>query len=444
MSRLAFTIALFLCPVLCIGWAPPSQASDRAALDRRIKNDLASLRKKPSDPDLHLDLAEAYFEKGQFALSMKEYDRAVCLAPGVMRYHLARGDALEQLDRYDDAYRDYRAVLAIRPKTGKDLYMRAQTLEQLGRYEECLVASQAALKGGYRNFKVLRLRGKCFYRLDRYNEAIPVLEQSLKLKQNPTTYRYLGLCQRALGRLDRAVSIFAEAVKRYPDDGALQLEMAVALLMADRVKEAKSSYLAFKKTDRTERFADWRDFSLFCEAQKKLDDYSKIIALKGASDAAPVYERAVLYMELGQYQRAGDEMKRYLEQSRYKGRAGITGAIIAELGLRLSGRRYDAEQVARQAREKLSIRSWPYPILEFVSGTLSGEKLLTLASDDARKAQAGYYIAMIDLLNRHESQAVANLKKVLASPARGIDEYSLARAELERLQRRARLREKSS
>lgn len=444
MSRLAFTVGLLPCLVLSIGWAPPSHASDRAALDRRIRNDLASLRKKPSDPDLHLDLAEAYFERGQFALAMREYDRAVTLSPGAMRYHLARGDALEQLDRFEDAYRDYRAVLAIHPRTGQDFYMRAQTLEQLGRYKECLVASQAALKEGYRNFKVLRLRGKCFYRLDRYDEAIRALEQSLKLRQNPTTYRYLGLCQRALGRLDKAVSIFAEAAKRYPDDGALQLETAVALMMADRVKEAKSSYLAFKRADRTERFADWRDFSLFCEAQKKLDDYSKIIALNGAGDAAPVYERAVLYMELGQYQRAGDEMKRYLEQNGYQGRAGITGAIIAELGLRLSGRQYDAEQVARQAREKLSIRSWPYPILEFVSGALSGERLLSLASDSTRKAQAGYYIAMIDLLNRHESQAIACLKKVLASDARGIDEYSLARAELERLQRRARLRERSS
>ncbi|MGD9685275.1 MAG: tetratricopeptide repeat protein [Candidatus Obscuribacterales bacterium] len=441
MLRLALTFFLFLS--LSQG-APPALASDRAALERRIKSDLALLRKSSADPDLHLDLAEAYFEKGQFALSMKEYDRAVSLAPGAMRYHLARGDALEQLDRYDDAYRDYRAVLAIRPKTGRDLYMRAQTLEQLGRYEESLSAAQAALKGGYRNFKVLRLRGKCFYRLDRYDEAIAALDQSLKLKQNSTTYRYLGLCQRAMGRLDKAVSIFSEAARRYPEDGVLQLETAVALMMADRVKEAKSYYLVFEKTDRTEQFADWREFSLFCEAQKKLDDYSKIIALKGASDAAPVYERAVLYMELGQYQRAGDEMKRYLEQSGYKGKAGITGAIIAELGLRLSGRRFDAEQVARQAREKLSVRSWPYPILEFVAGTLSREKLLNLASDNTRKAQAGYYIAMIDLLNRHESQAIAGLKKVMASGARGIDEFSLARAELERLERRARLRERSS
>lgn len=402
-------------------------------------------RAEQKDPQLYFKLGWSYYDRGQFSKAISAFDKAIELRPGNMEYLLSRGDTFDRIERYDRAFLDYRRVLKVKPVTAEQFYWRAQALEHLSRYDETLEFLDQAINKGYTGYRVHRLKGKALYRLDRFDEAISELRKSIAIKKQPTTYLHLARSYRANGSVDRALVTLKEAIGLFGDDSNLALEQTITLLVAEEPEQAQAAFRAFQKSDpyRLFEFSSWRDLVLHAEAEKKLDNYSKIIALSKMSNTALYYERAVLYMELARYDRAGEEMNRFLKLTDWSGKAGVSGATIAYLCFRLCGKRYEADAIVRQSGRKLKLEEWPGPLFRFVIGSITETELESLASDKKRKTQSGYYRGMIDLLHRRNDLARHKLKSVLEHGDRGLDEYALSRAELRRLEHRKSIGKKS-
>ncbi len=168
----------------------------------------------------------ALIEDQTFA-AIEAYSGAVALRPDAMLARLRRGEAYQRRGDLDAAVHDFRAATdldatAVRPREelGNALY-------QLQRYQEAAEAFETTLALDDRltrvNFKLALAR----YRSGDLNAAIALLTRaSAANEMTAESYYLLGLCLRDSRRVSEAQHAFEQAIALSPALGAAREELA--------------------------------------------------------------------------------------------------------------------------------------------------------------------------------------------------------------------------
>ena len=405
--------------------------------------------------------AEQFFKRSQACsvagrsdLALVEVTRAIRLKPDEMSYLIARASIFEALERYAESDRDLERALHITPKSSQDYYLRAETLYGLKRFKNALDSLSRAEKLGYsgkRLDRLYRLRGKILYKLGLLDSSIESLKKAVAIKPTSTTYLYIGRCLKEKGDLQKALIELNEAEKLGPPSSSVLLTRALLLYRLKKLDQAKFAYKKWKtlESGAASLYPDWKAFCYLGETDTKIDYYSNLIALSSGNNADPVYERALLYLALARYDEAASEFQRYLAMTGWKGRAGTTAACHAITGFNLCGRSIQAQKLVNTGKIRLDKKLWPYPIFQYLSGSLDQKSLIASSTDSKKLVQTRYFVAMnliyhnqpevaLSLLKRIQSQAGATSRKLTGS-IRGLDEFQLACSEADRLRHRLSL-----
>jgi hypothetical protein len=211
--------------------------------------------------------------------------------------------------------------------------------------------------------------------------------------------------------------------------------------LLNRTAEAKKNYEVWLRSwPKAPELSTWESFVRFGELERKLEQYGRMLALSQTSNEDIFFDRALLYMEEGEYESAAIEMERYLEVTGWGGKSGVMGACYAYMAFRMCGRNARARSIELEAANIIRRHDWPYPILQFLSGIISREKLDSLATDKQKKTQAYLFQAYDDARHERTNDAVRKLKWITTQGDKSLDEFALAQAEQRRLAHRERVK----
>lgn len=412
---------------------PPAEAI--ALLTRKIKAD-------GKNAEWYHQRAETYALIGRNREALADHNKSVVLAPRSIRFLIARGDFFETIAQYDLAYADYLAALKSKPVTAEDFYWHAEILKNLAQYNQAIKYCDTALEKGFKTHRVYRLKGRCFYRMDKPREAIINFRKSLHMVKVPATYIAISRCLRRSANYDESLKALEEAKKIEPLYREIYYELALVHLLLDHREAARKNYdIWIASLPKAPELSTWDSFVRFAELERKLEEYGRMLSLSQTSNEDIFYDRALLYMEEGEYESAAKEMERYLEVTGWRGKSGVIGACYAYIAYRMCGRNAKARSVQLDAKNILRRRDWPYPIFRYLCEELSANKLDALANDKRKKTQAYLFEALDDRQLNQINEANRKLQWIVTKGDKSLDEFSLAQAELRRLayQQRAKV-----
>ncbi|MEM9770046.1 MAG: tetratricopeptide repeat protein [Cyanobacteria bacterium P01_D01_bin.73] len=125
----------------------------------------------------------------------------------------ARGNALDELGRYDEAIAAYDRALEADPKFYAAWVNRGYCLDRLGRYRAAIASFDQALRIKPDYDGLWYNRGTVLGKIQRYGAAVESFNRALKLKPNfPAAWNNRGTALTKLNHYDEAIASFDRAI----------------------------------------------------------------------------------------------------------------------------------------------------------------------------------------------------------------------------------------
>ena len=159
-------------------------------------------------------------------------------------------------------------------------------------------------------------------------------------------------------------------------------------------------------------------------------DYTQVLALR--TDTTARRYRAWVNLYRGRLTEAADDFTRYMQDTEGKESDAPYATIAAVLALRRLGRRDEAEKLLRRWEPQLDAKRWPAPVLEFLRGKLTEDRLIASASGAGQKTEALAYAGVAALAGGASEHGFRLLSRVLREGDPAYLEYDLAYHELRR------------
>ena len=182
--------------------------------------------------------------------ALEAFEQAIALDPAKANYRSAKGGALFNLGRYQEAERALRKALHLDKKDVEIRSNLALALEHLGRTAEALEQYGLALdiQPGYEPARVNR--GALLMGLGRYSEALGNNKLLLQSRPDwPLAHFNLGDTLLALGEWQEALAAFDKALVLQADYAKAHFNRAVALSMLGRFSESEEAFATAKRLD---------------------------------------------------------------------------------------------------------------------------------------------------------------------------------------------------
>jgi tetratricopeptide (TPR) repeat protein len=303
-----------------------------------------------------------------------------------------------------------------------------------------------------------------------FKEQIPDLKNltGAKVSEAETEY-FAGDLDFQVGRLEDAEKHLTRALTLDPKLAAAHISLGSLRWRQGRIDEAKQAYRTAVTVDPQNYLGYYYD-SIFLAAEGSVDEaiagFRKALELQ--PNAVAVHTRlADLYVRLGkddaallEYQAAlaldskNGENQRAITYIHLRAGRGANAALAARAFLRLRG--WDDERAAyvalagaigyrnshqneranvllQAAGRRLSASAWPAPIFRYLRRELSATDLLALATDKDKQTEAHAYLGLDLVQAGKPDEAREHLEWVVTHGNKGFIEYSLSRAELQRL-----------
>jgi len=207
---------------------------------------------KPSLPEVHFSLGNAYMKTGKTAQAITELKRGIDLAPNSDQAYTRLGSAYLDSGQIDSAIGAYEKAIELNPYYWEshmdlgDAYFNAgdnqKALEEFQRVTE-LYPDNA---GGWTNL------GSTYERLSQYDRSIAALQKAIALQPDWQTYSNLSAVYFYLGRYNEAVQWAQKAVELSPNQHMAVGNLADAYRWSGQKDKANETYdkaiaLAFRE-----------------------------------------------------------------------------------------------------------------------------------------------------------------------------------------------------
>ena len=191
----------------------------------------------------HFEKGKSYFDKGQYAEAVIEYQNAVSIDAtfGEARKQLAEsytrvGNDRAAFDQFVRAADLLPNDVALQVHTGNLLLV-------VRKPEEALARADSALKIEPKNIQALVLRGNALAGLSSYEDALKSIEQAIQLDpERGATYTHLGQIELAQGRRQQAESAFLKAVELDPKEILSRLALGNFYWSIGRMNDAEVTF----------------------------------------------------------------------------------------------------------------------------------------------------------------------------------------------------------
>lgn len=235
-------------------------------------------------PQEHFQMGRRLFLAGQLREALRQFDRAVLLAPGNVRFLTARGACRMRLKDFEGAYRDFNQALLLHPDnadllrlrgtasmclceadraiqdlsqaiaiapTTQAIFNRATCYVQTARYEKAIADYSNLIKSRRNLYASLFQRGRVYYLLDQYDKAIVDFTAVIKADPNSAVKCYMcrGRAFAAKGRTDLALADLKKAVLLDGEYAESFYAPAVEALIESDADEKKLSTAAASGSD---------------------------------------------------------------------------------------------------------------------------------------------------------------------------------------------------
>jgi predicted O-linked N-acetylglucosamine transferase (SPINDLY family) len=169
--------------------------------------------------------AETFSNRGNALQELKRFeealascDRAIALDPGYVGAWINRGIALGELRRFDQALASYNQAITLAPDHAAAFYNRGNALKEIMRFDEALADYDRAiaLKSDYAN--AFHGRAVAIAELGHYDQALVNYNQAIALKPDyADAFHGRGIALAELGHYDQALASYSQAMALAPD-----------------------------------------------------------------------------------------------------------------------------------------------------------------------------------------------------------------------------------
>lgn len=162
---------------------------------------------------------DKYYERGDIASAIREYEHALALDGGNVNVHNSLGVCYAVLGDHGRAVDQFSAALRLEPDEYMAVYNIGLIHVLLGRRDTALgfFLKANALRNDV--FEILAQTGKLYLEMGQPQAARPFLEHASRLRsKSGNVYRLLGDCYVAVGIPEKAISAYQKAVKANPTD----------------------------------------------------------------------------------------------------------------------------------------------------------------------------------------------------------------------------------
>jgi predicted O-linked N-acetylglucosamine transferase (SPINDLY family) len=230
------------------------------------------------------------------------FDQSISLAPDDASTFYNRGNALQELKRFDAAVTSYDQAIALKPDYAGAFYNRGNALRELGRTDEALASYNQAVALKPDHADAFNNRGVVLQKVKRFDEAVASYDRAIALAaDNASAFYNRGAALQELKRFDEAVASYDRVIALTPNYADAYFNRGNALHALKRFDEALTSYneAITLKRDYAEAFNNrgvtLMDLKRFDEA---LVNYNRAIALK-PDYAGAFNNRGNVLQELG-------------------------------------------------------------------------------------------------------------------------------------------------
>ncbi len=236
----------------------------------------------PRDPRLHFSLGVVLAAGRQYAEAIRELARADALRPGTFEILHNLGEAYLRNENYSQAEATLSRALALKPDSVGTMYLLARAETERRHYLDALDLLLRARQRDPQNPDVLFLMGRISMIQNYYEDAIPVLEEGVRvaprrpdlraalgesyftsgsvdqalaqfkiligLDPSASSYAFMGLAYRHLGRFDEAKKYFNEGLAREPGNATCLYNLGYIASRQGNYAEAESYLKAALKS----------------------------------------------------------------------------------------------------------------------------------------------------------------------------------------------------
>src|SRR6185503_2575931 len=132
------------------------------------------------------------------------------------------------------------------PQTDKhrDLLREAVRLHDQGNYDGAIAGYREILNENQDDISALYELGFSYFVKGEYQKSLEIANKGAQYKSNALAafYTLMGNDLDHLGQTDKAIKIYTEGIKQFPQDVQLHYNMAIALMGAKKVDDAKKSF----------------------------------------------------------------------------------------------------------------------------------------------------------------------------------------------------------
>jgi protein O-mannosyl-transferase len=220
-----------------------SQLAKQGKLDEAIALYHTALSYKPTFPETHFFLGNAFDQLGRPDDAVAEYEKALWFKPMQEQTHIFLGIVLGKQKKYTEAITNYEAALVLNPDSAVTHNNLARIYHTQGRFDEAIEHYSAALEIdpnlaiAHNNLGILLLQK------NNLADGTAQLREALRL--NPTnseTQFNLALALNQQQQWDEAAELFSKTVSAGSPDPKAHCEFATALAHTRKTREAMSQY----------------------------------------------------------------------------------------------------------------------------------------------------------------------------------------------------------
>ena len=265
----------------------------------------AALTINPNFAPLHNNRGNALQDLKRFDEALKSYDLAIEQKPDYAEAYYNRGTAFYELERYEEALQSYDLAIEKKPDYAEAYYNRGISFHNLKRFNEEIKSYNRVIELIPNYAEAYNNRGNALKELKRYDEALQDYDKAIQLIPNyAEAYNNRGDAIQELKRFDEALQDYDKAIQLKPDFYEAYSNRGTLFYDLQRFKESLNNYnkAIELKPDVAEGFSNrgntLKELKRFDEALK---DYDKAIQLKPDYQEAN-WNKSLIKLRLGEYE----------------------------------------------------------------------------------------------------------------------------------------------
>ena len=340
--------------------------------------------------------------------------------------------------QYDKAVDAYRQAIKLNPNLAASYHGLGSAYVNMGRVADALDPMKTAVRLDPNNAAAHLNLGITLAALRQPDNAMFELNEAKRLSPNDARiYNEIGnVLHNSFGRIDESLAAYVEARRLNPNVPAIHHNIGLMYIRLGRFSEAIEPFqqaLRLNPEYRNARYFLSDAYSRTGRYSEAIESWTKFLELVPNGPDALV-NRSWDYLYEGDHgSEAAADARKFMEVRGWREERSAYMVVIAHLGYREAKMNTEAQAILEEGARKTNSASWPYNIIRYMKGEISGDELLQMASSNDKRTEAHAYIGMDLMLKDNTDEARKHFEWVKEYGNKRFFEYPLAIEELKRM-----------